>query len=1207
MSIPNTLTIFINTRIRNYKKLKYQPSMTIPNIKSESVCFTPLVKLNKSITQKLKRGMPESELYTQFFNKNEFYSLIDRTLSQTGQKKKTLIDATKEGIVDNNIRIILDQLFSPNQLFYIKNKPYTIFSYEWTNGDWKIDTKSFEKKIAYIPYGSNINYSLYRQLNTDGRTEQSEAKKELKKLESINPEIVNGPTSEFNSSNFKRIEIQTPKIQNAWYANDKQLIEDNTKQYLEKISQTIPKSLQTLIGRDTIKQDAINTNADVVSIPSDPISLTLLYSKDRNFIQDINNNKATLEPLYNELQNSKQNFNNAINNYENELGINLNTNSNVLPIANSISGGATDGINLMTSKIDYDNSVNKLNNLIDKYKNENYSLQDILLNENLKNSLTQLIIGLYKQKIIFLNSYYEVLNLLLDKINKQVIYIESLIRFYSKLYNIKLKELKGKGEKFKLDTFSQLMQFDIKCYQSLLANDTFKDYIKDLKKKFSKVQNFIKKITSEKYNYREKFELYYEFPQIINIEKNEFDIYILYLIEFNEQNESNIWQVLFEETDKFFDIMNNEILKNISNARILQEKYEKTYTKQQRDSYEDALDNFVPSQKQSLLSFKSIQFTNNKQKIDYDNLQKSIVICYDSITIYSQFSAIYYAREIGLLTTKKNHTNIQIRIFNAFIKYYENIQINTKIIENLLPPLYWNIPSSQEEIPILIEKNKDLLEIVEKNNEFFKNEYDVIESKYKDILDKLIPQITSKGILNSCSEIVNTLNIKNITPITPQSKLDDLMVKYYDQDETSKFISKLIEIYIQGVNDKILPELNNDELLNILNGWQVYDDERVGDCFFSAITLAFNGELVVNNKLSNNVYSDPDGYYSISSLRRAVSNGITQDIINGWSIFKNLENEQPNSPNRRDYNFLFDNNRFIGDDINKVKEVILKNASDGGKYWGDEIAIGIIEKTFKIKLIIINKDEDDINNLYKITCYDPDHTNYENANEFNHYIFLLFKKVGDSSHYEVLYNIPNKKFIFTMEEIPDYFKYLIFKNCIQGNKTNSWFYSNAEFKNYSDGLISLIGKNKYNKVISTKLSFKKSSSDSSNEINTIKGGGTRVPKQLYMGTSNPLQDNKGESKLSYYIIIDLELYPGENIPLSQKALLTCQNQYEKIKKSYSDIFELEYRPSEFYPSVYAYDLSAPPPSQSLRPRNNAKTRRYNKYPKNYYTRRYNRY
>ncbi len=206
MSIPNTLSIFINTRIRNYPKIRYEPNMTVPKVRSQSVFFDPLIKLSNFTTRSLPNGVLKSEKYTQFFNKNEYNSLISRTISSsfTGQKKLTLKEATNAGNIDNNIRVTLDQLFAPNSVFYIKDKPYTIYSYNWTKGDWKVDTKSFEKQMSYIPYGTSMNYALYRQ--PDGRTSASQADRELRKLMDEGDELVNGSLIEAGFSKFKQEE-----------------------------------------------------------------------------------------------------------------------------------------------------------------------------------------------------------------------------------------------------------------------------------------------------------------------------------------------------------------------------------------------------------------------------------------------------------------------------------------------------------------------------------------------------------------------------------------------------------------------------------------------------------------------------------------------------------------------------------------------------------------------------------------------------------------------------------------------------------------------------------------------------------------------------------------------------------------------------------------------------------------------------------------
>jgi hypothetical protein len=78
---PKSLTILINTRIRGYPKIKYEPAMTVPGVRSETVYFDPLIKLNNRVTGTVPKGYPPSELYTQFFDKGGFESLISRNLA----------------------------------------------------------------------------------------------------------------------------------------------------------------------------------------------------------------------------------------------------------------------------------------------------------------------------------------------------------------------------------------------------------------------------------------------------------------------------------------------------------------------------------------------------------------------------------------------------------------------------------------------------------------------------------------------------------------------------------------------------------------------------------------------------------------------------------------------------------------------------------------------------------------------------------------------------------------------------------------------------------------------------------------------------------------------------------------------------------------------------------------------------------------------
>ena len=74
MSIPNTLTIFINTNVRGSTKIIYKPNMTVPGEtdKDDYVNFDPLIRLNRRIIYDIPPNEPKNELYTQFFRRNLF-------------------------------------------------------------------------------------------------------------------------------------------------------------------------------------------------------------------------------------------------------------------------------------------------------------------------------------------------------------------------------------------------------------------------------------------------------------------------------------------------------------------------------------------------------------------------------------------------------------------------------------------------------------------------------------------------------------------------------------------------------------------------------------------------------------------------------------------------------------------------------------------------------------------------------------------------------------------------------------------------------------------------------------------------------------------------------------------------------------------------------------------------------------------------------
>jgi len=88
--------------------------------------------------------------------------------------------------------------------------------------------------------------------------------------------------------------------------------------------------------------------------------------------------------------------------------------------------------------------------------------------------------------------------------------------------------------------------------------------------------------------------------------------------------------------------------------------------------------------------------------------------------------------------------------------------------------------------------------------------------------------------------------------------------------------------------------------------------------------------------------------------------------------------------------------------------------------------------------------------------------------------------------------------------------------------------------------------------------------------------------------STTLKNN--ESNLSYYVIVDLELYPGKDaIPFATKVVLGCQHRYEMIRKSWANLFGTIYLPSELYLPNYV------PPSNVTIKKGGFFTKKINKW------------
>jgi hypothetical protein len=177
--VPNELKITINTSIPGFQTIKYNPSMTIKNSsKDDKIFFNPLIKISDSVIKKI----PENFKKKQFFDKGLFESLLNFT---NKQPLHNLEESTREGVIDNNINVTINTIFPENSVIYIGGKPYVIADLQWSNGDWKIDTK---KKKQEIDVSKIRNPLLYEKIVGNDIIE-GEAQ-----LRALNPALIYGPS-----------------------------------------------------------------------------------------------------------------------------------------------------------------------------------------------------------------------------------------------------------------------------------------------------------------------------------------------------------------------------------------------------------------------------------------------------------------------------------------------------------------------------------------------------------------------------------------------------------------------------------------------------------------------------------------------------------------------------------------------------------------------------------------------------------------------------------------------------------------------------------------------------------------------------------------------------------------------------------------------------------------------------------------------------
>jgi len=196
---------------------------------------------------------------------------------------------------------------------------------------------------------------------------------------------------------------------------------------------------------------------------------------------------------------------------------------------------------------------------------------------------------------------------------------------------------------------------------------------------------------------------------------------------------------------------------------------------------------------------------------------------------------------------------------------------------------------------------------------------------------------------------------------------------------------------------------------------------------------------------------------------------------------------------------------------------------------------------------------------YKIYCLDPIQT--MNMSLINRYAFILYDP--KQAHFEALYmttkSMP-EKYIFTpLYDIPSYIKYMMFVSCyrFQNNpSTSSVFSKIIDLNKELDSLLSLTNAKIQDKTKVIRPNQKLQYGGAPNPNQSVQNLAT----QYLSSSTTPFA--MYDSTLGYYIVIDLELYPGDSIDAARSVALSCSNKYNKMWGALADMVGQPYQYSE---------------------------------------------
>lgn len=1147
----NNLTIYFNGGA-----LKFDPSMLIQDTKGREVFFNPVIKYNPRVVYYIPTGQNKKYRYNKFFSATSFNDqIISETIRSLGgrQMPLTLEEAKRTGVTDFNINTTLHALFATDSILYINKKPYTIFSYSW-NKEWQIDTKISNSLVAN-PYASDA-FARYSRMKED------EARKELNEL---SPDVLMSSAMEENIQKTVDKGIKTPpSIKNAAGQATSQGSKSVRKNPITASNKsTYPPCLKKLVD-DKKTQIAIayayNPNFSKRSHNYDPISLTFTVPSSatpETMFDSKTVNKPALIETYDKLCDKSEKLTRLLN-YNNEFINNAASGiTRALPIYEELLKNITAAktANPAISRVDCAYNVEtasiyawindpKNNSALDKYKS---SLNETPVNEfieelkkesnvivslaakHVKNQppLTQDEIETYSKSLLKASSSIEALRDIapeaVTEINKMYKERARLTcKDASMLSNDKetqaIKIMKDVNSTTLIKNINEILILFLKTMDECVKNvETFFD---ELVKYYSLISELLDAL---KLNYSETDAEYGIISDDLTCYKELAEFTKTTFVEYSAKIDKlkldahylriNISAV----TDTYGN--SNEVIKYYNDPGLI--KVDSLY-----------LCSYIVSMKMlfemvsELFLGKLSNCANQIATVNKSKFNDSFALYDKNLTAYNAFdddkrTAYEASLKIDPLSappiTAATLLTHDPKLISAYEKLHDATLIGN-VKKYISAHVYltniccqFRLANAQSSYNMFIYKSvfEEIATDLNKMNSAVK------------LLEKSIHYEINSGLIFPIVTVDTTTTTLNNLKKTCAKQFKDVskMMSGSLQETCAKMISASASAsgptaptapaVVPNFSDKIVQhgyEKNDDAAVEV-NGffeepkWTVYDPSNKSKTLLSVICDILNIQLDSNNEISGHELSEEGVFLqSIIAKMDPSLNGVEIDFNDDNLLLETLT-----------YALKI---RFLLFEIvpqeNGSKQMVFANCAKD------------------YKLYPLGEEEDD-ENIKK----------YKTINKF---VIILKRKGPDGvSNYSILHSELFKKCVIDVADI----------------KASALL-----------GIIGLNCKQLDNEVdvLKTALTVKKGGAvtgDMVTEPPTVPTSTVPIPS-IKSKNNRILENAKMESKLSYYIMVDLVLSPGDKINPIQKLGMGCKMQMDKILKSMNETFGYAYTPPPLF-------------------------------------------